>query len=65
MTSLELEERERERKKNQVTKKPQQRKLFSKSQRAFRVCADEELVVMGWTVSGLKKGKTGAVNIQL
>lgn len=29
-------------KKNPVTKKPQQRKLFSKSQRAFRVCADEE-----------------------
>lgn len=38
MTSVDLEERKR----NPVTKKPQQRKLFSKSQRAFRVCADEE-----------------------
>lgn len=46
MTSLKLE------KKNPVTKKPQQTKLFSESQRAFRVCADEEMVVMGWTVVG-------------
>lgn len=40
-------------------------KMFSKSQRILRVCADEGMAMMGWTFSGLDERKKESVNIIL
>lgn len=49
----------------QRTKKPQRRELFSRSQRASAVCADEETPVTERTVCSQKKQEKRAGNIQL